>query len=364
MRLSVKNKKATILFFLLFPIVFNLAIFDFHPEALALPLLTSLACELEQKNINPNKIFLLAVLSLTCKITISIFIAGFGARELFKRRFLIGGILLTLGGAWFLLASKLIIPFYGGSSASLSRHANRFGLSSDSIFEFNSILENISTLSMQIFNISNLEYLVLLTAPAFFILLVRNPKQTAIRLIPFCPLLAINLLSTSLSMKSLVFQYSVFLVPLLAIETTYFLQENGSRLRFISKANAHRIVITTSLVGFIALSRITFFFNQYHSNWPTINELNEAIALVNNKSSVLTSSAIAPHLSQRKNIKVSDSKNSFDISKYDEILIDTARPGWKSNSAIVDSIYSTVINSDDWETVYQRKSVFLWKRLR
>ena len=101
-------------------------------------------------------------------------------------------------------------------------------------------------------------------------------------------------------MKSLVFQYSVFLVPLLAIETTYFLQENSIRLNFISKASANRIVITTSLVGFIALSRITFFFNQYHSNFPKINELNEAIALVNAKSSVLTSSTIAPHLSKKK----------------------------------------------------------------
>ena len=52
MRLSENGKKTTILFFLLFPIIFNLAIFDFHPEALALPVLTSLACELERKSVN------------------------------------------------------------------------------------------------------------------------------------------------------------------------------------------------------------------------------------------------------------------------------------------------------------------------
>ncbi|MDA7435036.1 DUF2079 domain-containing protein [Synechococcus sp. AH-601-J22] len=364
MRLSEKGKKTTISFFLLFPIIFNLAIFDFHPEALALPVLTSLACELERKSVNTKKILLLAILSLTCKITISIFIAGFGVRELLKRRNQIGGILLALGVAWFLFSSKLVIPFFGDSSASLARHASKFGLNSDSIFAYNSIFENLSTLSMQIWNISNLEYLVLLTVPVFFLFLATNLKQTAIRLIPFYPLLAINLISTSLSMKSLVFQYSVFLVPLLAIETTYFLQENGNRMSFISKANAHRIVIITSLVSFLALSRITFFFNQYHSNWEAMNELKQAIAMVNKKSSVLTSSTIAPHLSQRKNIRVADSINSLDVNKYDEILLDTANPGWKSSPEIVSSIYSRLNKSDNWEMAYQKKSVFLWKRSR
>ena len=363
LHLSAKGKQITILFFLLFPIVFNLAIFDFHPEALALPILTSLACELEQKIINPKKIFLLAILSLTCKITISIFIAGFGARELLKRRNLIGGILLTLGAAWLLLTSKLILPYYGGPSASLARHAGKFGLSSNSIFQYNSIFENVSTLFMQAWNIANLEYLVLLTVPAFFLFLVRNHKKTTIRLIPFYPLLAINLLSTSLTMKSLVFQYSIFLVPLLGIETAYFLQENGNRMSFISKSTAQKMVTITSLVSFLALSRITFFFNQYHSNWATMNEINEAITLVNNKSSVLTSSAITPHLTQRKNIRFADKINSADIDKYDEILLDTARPGWESSPEIVDSIQSRLNNRDDWDIVYQKKSIFLWKRL-
>lgn len=362
-RLCQKSKKITISFFLLFPIIFNLAIFDFHPEAIAMPILTSLACELEQKDIQLGKIFLLAFLSLTCKITISIFIAGFGVREFLKNRKKIGALLTILGTTWFALASNLIIPFYGGSSASLARHANRFGLDYDSIFAFNSIPENISALSAQLLTTSNLEYLALLVAPAFFIFLVKKPKSTAIRLIPFLPLLTINLLSTSLSMKSLVFQYSVFLVPLLAIETTYFLQENGNRLSFISKTSAQRIVITTSLVGFVALSRITFFLNQYHTNFPTINELNEAIRLVNKESSVLTSSIIAPHLSKRRDIRVSDSENSTDISKYDEILLDTAHPGWKSNSDIINSINSRVSKSDNWAIAYQKKSIFLWKKL-
>ena len=122
------------------------------------------------------------------------------------------------------------------------------------------------------------------------------------------------------------------------------------------------MVIMTSLVGFAALSRITFFLDQYQTNF-TINELNEAIRLVNKESSVLTSSVIAPHLSKRKDIRVSDIENSLDISKYDEILIDTARPGWKSNSDIVNSIYSRASESSDWEIAFQKKSIFLWRKL-
>ena len=93
-----------------------------------------------------------------------------------------------------------------------------------------------------------------------------------------------------------------------------------------------------------------------------MNELNQAIAMIDKKSSILTSSAIAPHLSQRKNIRVADSINSLDLNKYDEILLDTARPGWKSSRKIVSSIYSRLNVSDSWKMAYQKKSVFLWKR--
>jgi hypothetical protein len=57
--------------------------------------------------------------------------------------------------------------------------------------------------------------------------------------------------------------------------------------------------------------------------------------LVNKKSTVLTSSAIAPHLLQRKIIKVGDNSNAFDARSCDESLLDSADPGWKSDSGIV-----------------------------
>ena len=69
------------------------------------------------------------------------------------------------------------------------------------------------------------------------------------------------------------------------------------------------------------------------------------------------------NISQRKIIKVADVGNAFDVSPYDEILLDTARPGWKSDSEIVNSIYSKVNDSKNWEMVYNEKTVFLWKKL-
>ena len=84
--------------------------------------------------------------------------------------------------------------------------------------------------------------------------------------------------------------------------------------------------------------------------------------MVDKKSSVLTSSTIAPHLSQRKEIRIADSINSLDVNKYDEILLDTAQPGWKSSPEIVDSIYYRLNKSNKWKTVFQKKSVVLWKR--
>ena len=54
----------------------------------------------------------------------------------------------------------------------------------------------------------------------------------------------------------------------------------------------------------------------------------------------------------------------MDIDGYDEILLDTESPGWKSDSKIVNSIFSRVKESDNWQMTYHKKSIFLWKNLR
>ena len=86
----------------------------------------------------------------------------------------------------------------------------KFGLSENFVFNVSNLVETISQLFIQLFSVSNIEYLILLILPIFYLLF--NKKRLIIfsNLIPFLPLLFVNLISDSFPMKNLIHQYSLF----------------------------------------------------------------------------------------------------------------------------------------------------------
>ena len=95
--------------YLLYPVVFNTNLFDFHPEVMALPAILAavLAARLEHLGW-----FCLAIISiLSCKAVLSMTVAAMGLWLLvFEQRRLCGAIALVMGIAWFAIATQSIIP--------------------------------------------------------------------------------------------------------------------------------------------------------------------------------------------------------------------------------------------------------------
>ena len=218
LNLSNLTTNASYLSFLLYPIIFNVNIFDFHPEVLAFPVVLDLFISLREKTLGSFwKLFIKIFFILSCKLSNSFLVFGFGIWLIFKGFLKIGVLFISISFLWFFSIAFFLIPFFGGKDASILRQAGKFGLNENLNIDLISSMKIISQLIFQLFSIANLEYLILLILPIFYLLF--NKKRLIIfsNLIPFIPLLFVNLISDSFPMKNLVNQYSLFIVPFLAV---------------------------------------------------------------------------------------------------------------------------------------------------
>ena len=146
----------------LYPVVFNLNLFDFHTEVIALPLF--LAAVWAARANRKIAFCLMIVFILGCKAPLSLTVAAMGIwLLLFEKRYFFGIVALSAGTGWFLLATQWIIPlFKGGEVFGVSRYAYL----GDSVFD---IIQNIflkpHLVLGKVFSLDTLRYLALLAVP-------------------------------------------------------------------------------------------------------------------------------------------------------------------------------------------------------
>ena len=95
-------------------------------------------------------------------------------------------------------------------------------------------------------------------------------------------------------------------------------------------------------------SRFTFFLGPFHNHFESALSRREAIEIINNNSSILTTNDLVPHLSKRKNIKFTNAEINYNLDEFDEILLDLKEPGWKSNKDFVDKIHKYLEANNRW----------------
>lgn len=177
--------------YLLYPLVFNINLFDFHPEVIAVPALLGavLAARLDRIGWFCLCIFL----TLGCKAVLSLTVAAMGIWLLvFEKKRRCGAIALVSGITWFAIATKIVIPFFGSQAASVERHIPRYAYLGNSFSEIvKNLLLNPGLVLGQVFSLENLGYLLLLLAPVIWGLSVQAMQP----LIAALPTLGINLLS-------------------------------------------------------------------------------------------------------------------------------------------------------------------------
>ncbi|MBD6617579.1 DUF2079 domain-containing protein [Komarekiella sp. 'clone 1'] len=337
--------------YLLYPLVFNINLFDFHPEVMVLPALLGAVLAAREKHIWWFCFSIILVLG--CKAVLSLTVAAMGVWLLFfEKRRLYGVIALIVGLAWFAIATKGIIPFYGTEAASITRHLGRYGYLGSSFSEITkNLLFNPIIILEKLFSLDNLGYLVLLLAPIIWGISLQGMTP----LISAIPCLAINLFADYQPQKELLHQYSLPILPFLLLSVISSLAAGRGWLQH------KRAIILWSLVAFLSLAKFTYFGERYLESLDTWQATREAISQVQPIGSVLTTDEIAPHLSHRPLIKLIQSNSpSVNLKAFNYILLNIRHHGLSSNQEFDINLLNQLKNQPEFKLQYQRDDVYLF----
>lgn len=344
--------------YLLYPLVFNVNLYDFHPETIAVPAL--LGAVLAARTGRIGWFCGLIVLTLGCKAVLSLTVAAMGlwlavferkrwSGEVGRRCLIAGCFALFAGTAWFLIATQVVIPTFSGSApAAVSRYAylgNSVGDIARNVFLKPGIILG------RVFSIGTLEYLLLLLVPLAWGLSMRQLTP----LISAVPALMLNILSDAPAQRNLVHQYSLPILPFLLLVAIATLANQQAWLK------TQRAILIWSCIAFLALAKYPYFGSIYLDSLDTWHATRTAIAQVPANASVLTTSEIAPHLTHRRTIQFTDrSRPPKNLTEFDAVLLNAPHPGWLSTPEFVGELVNRLQNDDQFQLKYQQNGVFLF----
>jgi uncharacterized membrane protein len=339
---------AIVIVYLLYPVLYNSNLCDFHPDTIAVPaILTAVLAARKGKLIW----FCISVLIvLGCKAVLSLTVLAMGVWLLFfEKRRLYGVIAIISGIAWFLIANKIIIPFFGSEATLVNRHFYRYSYLGKSFSEtLQIVLSQPQIVFSHIFTLINLEYLFFLLAPIIWGLI---PKYMT-PLIGAIPCIALNILADHASQKNVILHYSLPIIPFLILASIASIAANKAWIK------QGRIIILWSLFWFLFLGKWGFFMSKYLNFVDNWQATRQAISLIKTQDSVLTTDVITPHLTHRQEINFKYSIN--ELNKFHYILLNTRHPGWGGTREDYHNLSNELKKRSDFNLQYQRDDVYLF----
>lgn len=339
--------------YLLYPLVFNINLFDFHPDVMAVPAL--LGAVLAARGGYIWWFCFSILIMLGCKAVLSLTVGAMGIwLFFFEKRRLYGAISIISGIAWFSIATKGIIPFFGTEAALIERHIGKYSYLGNSFPEIAiNLLFKPGIILEKLFSLDNLGYLILLLVPVIW----GFSLQGIAPLISAIPCLAMNLLADYQPQKDLIHQYSLPVLPFLLLIVISNLAAGRGLLQ------NKRAIILWSLVAFLSLAKFTYFGSKYLKSLDTWQATREAIALVSTKGSVYTTSQISPYLSHRQIIKFTDANCYLtDLNIFDYVLLNVSHPGLSSTTEFANSLVKQLNDNPAFNLQFQRDGVYLFKK--
>lgn len=337
--------------YLLYPLVFNLNLFDFHPEVIALPLILTAIWAARAERMGW---FALCIwIALGCRDALSLTIAAMGVwLWVFEKRRVCGAIAFLSGLLWFIIATRIILPhFQPAGILGLSYYAE-FGQSVPEIL-INLILRPDLVLK-RLLTLANLEYLLLLFAPLAWGM---SPVHLA-PLVAAFPQLALNLISDNAVQKNLIHQYSLPILPFLLVVAIASLANQRSWLR------KPQHILLWALAGFLALAQVPLFGSRYLSTLDTWSASRTAIAQITTQDAVLAPAALVPHLSHRPVIQAIGSAATVPLTNYTYLLFNGRHPGKASSPEVVNQLIQQASRHPEFQLRYHQDDVYLFRRVQ
>ena len=361
-RKHVGSERAGLAFalvYLLYPATQWLTLNEFHPVALACPLLLFAFWYLDEDRLLPFG--LLAAAAMTTKEEVGLVVAGMGVWYAVRRRPRPGAAIAGAGVLFSAVAVAVVIPhFNAGAESSFYGRYDAIGGSAGGIAE--TAFTHPWTLFEQAFQHRDLHYLLHLLVPLSF-LFVLSP----LLLVAFVPEVALNQLSATQTQTSIHFHYSAAAIPPLVTATVL----GGAALTRRFPARTSALLATAVAVAVAAnwkLGAVPLWTVvpggedfQAHDWHVTAHDqvADRAIALVPSGAVVSSTNVLGAHLSARRRV--------LSLPKLGDatwVVVDETRSSYADRVAPLPSAAALVRlrESPDWRLVFQEDGVLVFHR--
>jgi uncharacterized membrane protein len=290
---------AIVFMYLIYPTIGFVARFDFHMEAIVVPLFFMAFYSLEKEKWLWTTFWL--GMTLLCKENMGIVVAGFGLyASIMKGKWRLGALWFLMGSGMFVFTSFWLLPTIRGESLdAMSRYA----------WLGNTVPEMIATIFTQpeeiwehLISTKRLLYLVQLAAPLGFLILLGLP-ETLIAI----PFLMTNMMADHFCQPTIYCHYAAPIVPFVFMGLVFGL----ARLRiWLLDERSWQIAVLLVL----PLAMFNFWIENPFHETPLLpsafNEIGnhavveEALTAVPPYLSLVTTNDYAPHLAQREQLYI------------------------------------------------------------
>lgn len=337
--------------YLLFPATQWLALSEFHPVALACPLLLFAFWFLDEDRLVPFTIC--AALACTTKEEIALAVAGLGLWYALARRRRVAGIAIAIAGTTAAALALGVVAHYNDGGDPFAGRYEEVGGSPTGILK--TLVTDPLTILRAAFDLDGLTYLLALLVPLAFL-----PLAAPLALLPAVPDLALNLLSSTDTQTSIHFHYVAPLVPALFAAAIF------AAARFerpLVKPLVALVLVSNFVLGAIPLWGAIPGGEDLQANAALISDhdrtARRALQLIPDDAVVSASNSLGAHLSARRRFL------SFPIrSDATWIAVDERSPGYLDRFA--PGPYAIAIarlrRDPGWTLVFDEDGVLVFRR--
>ena len=347
--------------YLLYPATQWLALNEFHPVALACPLLLFAFWYLDEARLVPFAVFALA--ACTTKEEIGLVVAGLGIWYAVARRKWAAGGLAAAGGLLVsALAIYLVVPHFNGAASSFYSRYSEVGGSAGGIVK--TAFTHPLRLASHAFGAHGLHYLGELVLPLGALCLLAPAA-----LIAALPELALNLLSQNRFQSSIHFHYTGGLIPPLVVATVLG-GARVARLRPAWRARLPAVIVALGLVANWHLGAVPLWsympggedLQATEAHVTEHDRISErAVELVPDDAVVSATNALGAHLSARRRVL-----SMPRLADATWVAADETRPTYLDrNDAVAETTALLRLRRNPrWRLVFEEDGILLFQRIR
>lgn len=356
--------------FLLYPALGFLVLNEFHPVALATPLLLWAFLYLEEDRWWCAAVFL--VLAAACKETVPLAIAFMGGYFAVRKRSWKPLLITAVAAAYFVLCVWVIIPHYNeGQSAFIARYG-AYGESAGGVAR--GALTDPVQLAGDLAAPANLTYWLRLLWPFAFM-----PLLSPLTALVAAPELLLNALSTTKFQRRIEFHYTALAIPFLFAATVFALMRLwrwlGGGFRRDEAAMAGQrarretlalVVLLVALAGNYFMGPLPFslpgaaYGGSFYARTGHAAALKEAVAMVPDGVKVSVNNNVGAHLSARRVVYVFPF-----FGDADWVVVDQTRPFVydRQDKELHQLALGRLVLDNRFLSVYAKDGVFVFKRV-